>query len=670
VSFQPPIDPRLAVLPLDDPRWEWKAFERFCLGWINALPDVKHADFYGAQGDKQDGIDILAELTSGAKRTYQCKKYRTFGPARAEKAVDENVYTGASEHVLLVGCGTSVKTQNYVRSQPGWRLLDIEGISVSVRTELDREVARRLVEDHFGVPVRRAFLGEGPLTWVTAGRYFEPFERGGLFRHSWTLVGRGDLIARLTSEIERRRIVIIPGRGGIGKTRLLKELAHRRGDDRVLLALDDVAITPESAEDLPFSAVTVMVDDVHRREDIPTLLTQAIRRTEPVTLVLATRPQRTQELRDAIARAGYRPDELHVAEPLDDLDVSDTESLAREALGEDHSQYAAALAQATSDCPLVTVVGGQLLASRAISPGLLEREQDFRDAVLSRWQDEILGRLGGGVDAALAAGVLRLVAALAPLSVEHGQTLALAGSELGVGEDALLAILGELEAAGLLLARGRLRRIVPDVLADHVLDRACLDRQGRPTGYADELVERYAATSLTKLLRNLAELDWRIGRTAGSSELLREVWQSIRQAFTAADAAGRVALLRMVRPAAVYAPRDVLDLVEIALLRPAQSVDIDGLFGGTVAMPRYVNYSRRSFPVSALILTLHRTRSNSCGSSGATTIERCTTIPSTPSDSLRSSASTPIYRVEATRCSRSSSGSSPKVSAGRMRGRR
>jgi hypothetical protein len=570
MAFEPPIGLRLTLLPLDEREWDWKRFERFCLNVVNALPDVSHADFHGKQGDRQDGIDILAELTDGRKRTYQCKKYATFGPKRAEDAIKANVFVGADEHVLLVSCITSVKTQKYVAGQQHWRMLDKEGISSIVRTELDREVARRIVEDHFGAPVRRAFLGpEGPMTFVDPTRYFQPFERAGLFRHSWQLVGRDQELDVLTSALSEKRVVVLPGRGGIGKTRLLRELAGRLVDGRVLIAVDDVTITPEAAEDLPFASITVVVDDVHRRDDLSPLLTELVRRHEPTTLLLATRPQRLEELRSELARVGYDSDDIFVADRLGDLAISDTEALARQALGPSHERYAAALAEATADCPLVTAVGGQLLASRTVDPELLERQQDFRDVVLSRWQEEIVGNLSPNVDPDIAQGALRLVAALAPLSVE-GRAIRIVADELGVGLPVVASVLGELEQAGLLLARGRLRRIIPDVLADHILHRACLELQGRPTGYADELVDRYAETSFTELLRNLAELDWRIGQTAGASGLLERVWVKLTADFERADAEGRVNILNRLAPAAIFAPEQIFEIIELALRKPAQ----------------------------------------------------------------------------------------------------
>ena len=73
-EFDPPIEPRLALLPLSKRTWSWKAFERFCLDVVKALPDVVHAEFYGAEGDRQDGIDILADLCNGGRAPTNARR--------------------------------------------------------------------------------------------------------------------------------------------------------------------------------------------------------------------------------------------------------------------------------------------------------------------------------------------------------------------------------------------------------------------------------------------------------------------------------------------------------------------------------------------------------------------------------------------------------------------
>jgi hypothetical protein len=79
-------------LPLDDPEWDWKAFERFCLGLVHGLADVSEANLYGTRCEAQHGIDIEARLTDGRTRAYQCRKWKEFRRRDAEKTVAETTY--------------------------------------------------------------------------------------------------------------------------------------------------------------------------------------------------------------------------------------------------------------------------------------------------------------------------------------------------------------------------------------------------------------------------------------------------------------------------------------------------------------------------------------------------------------------------------------------------
>ena len=67
---------------------------------------------------------------------------------------------------------------------------------------------------------------------------------------------------------------------------------------------------------------------------------------------------------------------------VNELSRDEVTELGRQALGAEFEHLAEQLAAATWDCPLVTVVGGQLLAQKAIPPDLLERDEEFRDTVL------------------------------------------------------------------------------------------------------------------------------------------------------------------------------------------------------------------------------------------------------------------------------------------------
>jgi hypothetical protein len=577
----PPPGSDVDLLPLDDSQWDWKDFERFCLGFVKAEAEVLDARLYGTRGEDQRGIDIVADLADGRTRTYQCRKWQAYRKADVEHTVEETEYE-ADEHVILVGCEVGTAVRDYVDGIESWSLLDKEDLSRAVREIEPRERSRRLIEDTFGVAWRRAFLGPpGPLGFWETDDYFSGLlDESSLFRHTWELVGRAEILREFDEQISKgqARVLVLVGRGGIGKTRILRSLADGLKTSRtVLFADDNVPVTAESVEELPWTHPIVIVDDAHRRDDLDPLIGSVRRNEGRPTLVLAIRPQRLDELRAQLAVAGLDPNEVWFSEPLDDLASEDVDSLAREALGEDHAHLADHLAAATSDCPLVTVIGGQLLAQRAVPPELLENETDFRLTVLDRFRDEMLGRLGDEVDAATAREALVLMSALGPVMIDNTTIAERMATDLGVEPHALRALLSQLEQAGLLIARGRLRRIVPDVLADHILHRALMDIQDRPTGRADALLECYGDVALVALLRNLAELDWRIGLAQPEVTLLGAFWDDIRRQFLAANAEDRLRLIQLIKPVARLAPAPVFDIVRDAIDNPAESVP--GLFG-------------------------------------------------------------------------------------------
>ena len=584
VPVPPPIAPRPNLLPLADPGLTWGEFETFCRAYVSARSEVRRVEAYAKHGEPQDGIDLVAFLHDGKTRTYQCRKRAKFSATDAADVVRTTTYS-ADEHEILISCEANKAVRKYVHPLPGWDLSDCKDLSLAVR-ELDRSKAWNVVEDAFGVPWRRAFLGpQESLVFVDSERYFRPFERvDALLRHTWQLVGRAEILDALIGAVDQAdvRAVVLVGRGGIGKTRLLRALSERldQPERRILFALDDAEITAAAVEMPPLDDAVVVVDDMHRRNDLafPLLVETARRQPGELTIVLATRPQRVDELRGSLARAGLQPDQVVVLPSLGDLAPADGKALAAEALGDRHTSWIEPLGRATADCPLVTVIGGQLLAQRKVQPGLFEREADFRDAVLERWRDEMLGRVSRDVDERAAATTLRLLAALAPLNVDDVPTLERMADEAELSIPELRSVLGELREADLLVAHGRLRRIVPDVLADHVLHGACLDRQGEPNGYAEALFERYRSCALPALLRNLAELDWRVGATAGASRLLDEVWARIRASFLDRDASGRVELLDQLQPAAHLQPEQVLELARLALERPAPPSPLDVAF--------------------------------------------------------------------------------------------
>ena len=582
MNLRLPASERVDLLPLDDPEWPWKKFEYFCEQYVAAQPGVVSSNLYGKGGEGQKGIDIEAHLAGGRTKSYQCRHVQRFTEGDLDKTVKANKYD-ADEHVVLTTAEVGVPVRDGVRGLSNWSLQDRVDICAGLR-RLDRERARRIVEDAFTVEWRRAFLGDGPIVFKAASAYYEPWldeTQTGLFHHRWPLLGRREELRDLLRAINDRRtkVIVLVGRGGIGKTRLLVEVA-RSLDPEPMVIPDHVAVDAHALEELSFGGPPLIADDVHRRQDLPALLsiTQASGEgRKPSKLILAMRPQGRQQLEGLIARVGFDPNQVWISRPLNELEEKSTEDLAVEALGSELSALAPKLAASTADCPLVTVIGGQLLSAEAIDPALLERNQEFRQTVLDRFQDEMLGRLGPTVDAQSARAALALFAALGPISMESEPLLTAMAGELGLELHELRALIDALLQAGLIVAIGRFRRIVPDVLSDHILHRACVDSQGNSLGRAEDLLRRYGGLSLRNLLRNLAELDWRLGRTENDLVLLDDFWNLQERRMASPNPETRLEVIELIKPVAAWAPERALKLVRLALANPAKTIQIESL---------------------------------------------------------------------------------------------
>ena len=422
---------------------------------------------------------------------------------------------------------------------------------------------------------------QGLTSFVTPAEFFRPFlNRSALFNHTWQVVGRSDHIQQVHDFIEsqQHKVAVLVGRGGIGKSKILHALADtfHTGHQRKSLwfAAEGVPLTQDGADHLPYESCILVVDDAHRRSDLPALLALSRQRPHVTKLILSCRPQGIDFLKSQLTQGGFDVSEVAVLPNVEQLSREEVTELGRQALGPEFAYLAEQLALATWDCPLVTVVGGQLLAQKDIAPELLERDGDFRDAVLTRFRDILVGEVGDRIDAVLCRSLLDLVAAIQPIRLDNEIALDLEAEFLNIDQPGLLRTLGLLEEAGVLLRRGSTLRIVPDVLADHILHQVSVTPHGQKTGYVDVVYQKFASLCPSEVLRNLSELDWRLRRSgAQDSDLLGGVWQSIKQEFQNASNSGRCTILGLLEDVAVYQPGRILELVEYAVRDPATKAE-------------------------------------------------------------------------------------------------
>ncbi len=277
--------------------------------------------------------------------------------------------------------------------------------------------------------------------------------------------------------------------------------------------------------------------------------------------LLTARPTGKSAIEAVIARSADIS-ELSDLGKIGPLPKGHVGELAVQALGDESAQYADRLVRVSWDCPLVTVIGGRLIREKQLRPELVTKDEEFRRAVFTRFAEELTKALPGNPE--LWRTLLVLISALGPVRPTQAQLREVLAAFLKIEPWDLMERLALLEQSGLLLRRGGLVQVAPDVLGDYLLDSACVTA-GQDNGFAKRLFEHFVSIQGANLVRNLAEVQWRIDQTERHPQLLEGIWSSIKAEFNGASVSGRIQILKIVEEAAVYQPSQALEIVRMAI---------------------------------------------------------------------------------------------------------
>ena len=124
----------------------------------------------------------------------------------------------------------------------------------------------------------------------------------------------------------------------------------------------------------------------------------------------------------------------------------------------------------------------------------------------------------------------------------------------------LLHLCQGLQDRGVLVTRSGLTRVVPDVLADEILEVvAAVGRHS--TGFVQQLWGTFGSVYDNRLVTTLAELDWRLARRSGPS-VIGPVWVSVAERLRGAEPAELHRALRGLRGLATTLPGPFLTVLE------------------------------------------------------------------------------------------------------------
>ena len=475
-----------------------------------------------------------------------------------------------------------------------WDIWDKEDISLRVR-ELCKDEQRKLV-DIFFQGQRLALIGEvEPGPWQTAEDFFAPFMVGrGAFRHTWGLIGRDQETQNIVDGLSNDtiKVVVLVGPGGGGKSRILKQAVDRYEAIahgtlvRFLSPTSDV--TDKSLEDLGSGRKILVVDDAHDRNDLPLLFQYAAIPANQTTLLLSLRPYGLDYVKaqaGTFALSGASVQEVRLVA----LTLEQAKALAAEVLTEYSGpvEFAKQIARVTGDCPLAIVMASHIVAKEGHQLELTKNDDSFRSTLLGKFQDVIAGEIGHKSDAEAIRKLLRVLALLQPFHPDDPVIAKTVQSVERLSVPDVNRLIRLLSDAGVLFKRGGQYRLSPDLLADFIIEKACIGETGQSTGYAEQVFDAAGGAHLQHLLVNLGKLDWRLAKgDTSNSRLMDGIWARLNQ---------RHPPIKAVTEVAYFQPERALRFADDVMRNGVYAYDLTDLL-------KYASYSWDCAPRACQLL--------------------------------------------------------------------
>jgi transcriptional regulator with XRE-family HTH domain len=564
-----PLRPLTPMLPFQ--RLTAEEFERVVADLMERRYPGAKVSQLGGQGDDQRGFDVLIVQPDGHRIGVQCKREQQFGPKKIKKAV-EAAELDVDESFIALARVATAEARFELDKHSGWQLWDLADLSRQARL-LDPEAAHQVVRTYFPDHVE-AFLGLKPASpWRTAEEYYRSSSHT-LLDHRQTLVGRAQLVDNVVTWVndpEATEIAMVIGRGGLGKSKLLWEVATRAESADVHIRFLAVGQQPvaDDFDHLPRTgSLVVVLDDAHAIDRVAGIISQLWQSRPGAKVLLATRPYGKVELDAEIWRLNQAPRTTEHWE-LGDLTHTEAAELVADLTSRRaRDPFTRQLAAVSRDCPFIAVVAADLYRRGELEGSTFASDAALRRDVFRRFAGQMTGP-SGGLDAAERRSVLAALAIFQPVRLDDPDFEAAVGELTGiVSWDVVNGRIRELEDAGLVLRRGGTAvRVIPDMFADVLVANAAYDdRSALPTSFLAHAQRGARGTALQHLLLNASRIDWQVRRGgSGRADIVDGLWVALREQLLSGSFDEQLSLLKLVSRIAYFQPDLALQLVDEVL---------------------------------------------------------------------------------------------------------
>ncbi len=580
--------------PFTADSFRWDDFERFCAMWLVAgitLPNltmdgheapsrlkVVDAHRVGSPGEQQHGIDILVTMENRATWVVQCKHIAKFGKTDTSSAIEKAKREFGSyqpAHYLIWVTGKVSAGATLVAHQAeSVTLWSAERLTTDVLSNTPHGPLRQMIRSCFGPDWAKAFFPIGDQLLLTEEEFFSRWESSGRsFHHQANLAGRTHELKKLVKFSlggSGRKVLILSAAGGIGKSRLLREVAREteRSDSNRWVRF----INPDASQDadLPIlkdiACTTIVHDDAHRMDFRREVLAAIFQKeAEGVRLILSTRPGAEDSLRQQLMDAGFAATDIEQIE-LKKL-KGEMVALVSSILGPQYDEASRTLASLSDGCALIALVGAELLRSGEINHLDLARSDHFRAEVFTRFEGQELDRIGGNLARPLLTKLLRSIALLSPWPAHEPDCMQKMVEFLGIQRGEIEAACDSLQQGGLLVRTNKGLRVTPDLLSDHLVYSACYEESGRTTNFLNSFLNHFSEVQSAAVIHNLAEAEWRAAQKHdGTADgVLGGIWRRFLEEFQRSTFIDRFQMLEKWSAFAIYQPDRTLELARWAI---------------------------------------------------------------------------------------------------------
>ncbi len=389
-----------------------------------------------------------------------------------------------------------------------------------------------------------------------------------LLRYDYDTFGRDNEIDQFSSFVEDtdKRLLVMSGSGGIGKTKLAIEFAKTVEQEHHDYEPLFVQIAEDSFEnalaDIPPNRKYIFfVDDAHDYLDnlggIRILLNSS--GYDESKAVLITRKPFKASLRGIFLSTLL--DQTIGEIEVEKLSFEKTKEFIQTHTRIQDNAFLNELAKMGRDTPLIAVMVIYLYNKGVDLTSLTEDE--FVEHAFETYLDDIFSKHLPKADKKHR-DLLNWLSGIAPIDVENEQISEKLSELLEVKLYEINQYRDTLKNYGLLVQYGRKQRVFPGPLSDYILEKACFLSGGQPSSFHNSLLEEFLPLFPVNLIKNLA----RVEAIAGKKGLLDEYIDSLKSQAFEGDNAVREHVLENMEGISYFRPDDAIEIFNIILDNP------------------------------------------------------------------------------------------------------